>query len=72
MNPHTLENTVANQTPAAGNYARENLIAVWPDETWCAYEDIDKMRHGSDDYQVLRVTLWGEDGEPLGFERVKQ
>jgi hypothetical protein len=50
-------------------HAREELIAVWPDETWCAYADIAKMRRDND-YQLMRVTRRGKDGAPLGFERV--
>lgn len=50
--------------------ASADLIAVWPDETWCAYADIPRLRR-DDDYQLMRVTRRDKDGAPLGFERVK-
>lgn len=65
MNPHTATR------PAAPNAAPADpdLIAVWPDETWCAAADIPKMRR-ADDYLLMRVTRRSKDGSPLGFERV--
>lgn len=65
MNPPP--HTPASQQPAP---ADADLIAVWPDETWCAYADIARQRRDGD-YQLLRVTRRGKDGAPLGFERVK-
>jgi hypothetical protein len=62
MNARTHQETQALE-------ATRNLIAVWPDETWCAYQDIPKMQR-DDDYQLMRVTRRGKGGEPLSYEWV--
>jgi hypothetical protein len=47
----------------------DTLIAVWPDETWCAYADIPKSGRCLNEYSLYRVTRW-RNGEPAGWECV--
>jgi hypothetical protein len=39
---------------------------LWPDGTYCERADFQlHMGHMSDDFTVVRVTEWDDDGEPL-------
>lgn len=46
------------------------LVAIWPDGVWCPmsktrdFEDL--LQHKSDDYRVVRVEEWEDDGSPHG------
>lgn len=43
-------------------------VAVWPDGTWCPLEEkgdmADLLRSKSDDYYIVLVEAWDEDGSP--------
>lgn len=43
-------------------------VAIWPCGTWCALEEARDLRelqaHMSDDYKVVDVYEWDEDGSP--------
>lgn len=32
-----------------------NLYFIWPDGTWCGYEDLAELSHMSNDYEVFEV-----------------
>lgn len=38
---------------------------LWPDGTYCERHELEQMNHMSDDYAVVKVTEWDDDGEPL-------
>lgn len=38
---------------------------LWPDGTYCERWELEQMAHMSDDYIVLLVEEWDDDGEPL-------
>lgn len=38
---------------------------LWPDGTWCERDEVEEMNHMSDDYIVLSVTDWDDDGAPI-------
>lgn len=41
-------------------------FAVWGDsQTYCLLEEVEQMTHLSDDYCVLEVTEFHEDGTPV-------
>ena len=43
-------------------------VAIWPDGVWCAVEEAadyaELTIYKSDDYEVVDVTEWEEDGSP--------
>jgi len=43
-------------------------VAIWPDGTWCSLEesnDFEILRQSkSDDYFVVNVVEWADDGSP--------
>jgi len=41
-----------------------NVIALWPDNTWCYLEDVNQYTWMSDDYQLIRVEI-DDLGEPI-------
>lgn len=45
-------------------------VAIWPDGVWCSLDeqrDFEDLLHiKSDDYVVVDVDEWDEDGSPAG------
>lgn len=43
-------------------------VAIWPDGTWCALDERadfeDMLLWKSDDYAIVEVAEWVEDGSP--------
>lgn len=43
-------------------------VAIWPDGTWCALSERSEfeelLRWKSDDYRIVEVAEWVEDGSP--------
>ena len=42
-------------------------VAIWPDGSWCALSegrDFADMARERDDYYVVEVSEWEEDGSP--------
>ncbi len=69
MNARTPEILLNDIALPANRLTQDTLIAVWPDETWCAYQDIPRSGRGLNDYSLYRVTRW-RNGEPIGYEPV--
>lgn len=38
---------------------------LWPDGTYCERWELDQMGHMSDDFVLVEVCEWDDDGEPL-------
>jgi hypothetical protein len=69
MNARTPDSLLNDSAAPANRLTQDTLIAVWPDETWCAYQDIAKSGRGLNAYSLYRVTRW-RNGEPIGYEPV--
>ena len=44
------------------------MVAIWPDGVWCSMEEERDfeflLSYKSDDYYLVEVTQWTEDGSP--------
>lgn len=41
------------------------LVALWPDGYWCEADELSQHSHRSDDYRLVEVTEWDDEGEPM-------
>ena len=39
----------------------DSTFAVWPDGTFCSWDELEQMTHRSDDYQLIEVPASVED-----------
>ena len=42
----------------------DSKVCIWPDGTWCLLSEVEEYSWMSDDYRIVRVTEWDEDGSP--------
>lgn len=51
---------------------QDDIIARWPDGTWCAWDELEQyLQFMSDDFEKQHVLTWDEAYCPLTWERVK-
>jgi hypothetical protein len=53
-------------------HPKEDIWVIWPDDFMCRLSEIEEFSHRSNDYKIIHVLQYDEDGTPLYYINYKK